>query len=590
MLKKIKNNLIYKIFFVISLYFSTIWINFYYISPKNVDFHKYYTYINYFLGGGNYIEYGQGVIYYFLISLVFKQYIKNVNSEELEIALSYSVQNLNLIFYIIGLIGLYKLMKLKNIQTKIIFAVLTIINFFPQVLIARALMKPEIIAIALLPWIIYILEIYYINQNFRYLFLILPFLILVLNSKATIAAMTLLYLLTFYAKEVNSNLGIKKLSFLILCTLISLFLIQIETYRVTNTNIYERPYDSVYDNKAPISILFKANLFSVFREPFLKYTDQNSFYSVHAKSVINLTLLDTFGDHFNQFFDSDLNYFYHNRKEFIQISDKNSYDSVTRTIYYNGPLKKYLAIRLDHLRKIFSVILSLIYYSILFLLLKTNKKMKKFYFSPFIGIAVLYLLSISGSYSPFKGDTIKSYYYSFLIVISLAFVLAKVFDKNRKLIFPIIIFFPLIVFFIGGHPKNNNQQLSEHIISSNSYSVFCKVNNKLLFENNFLNRIHNSGNTNNLTSTCGNRSLNFGTVSTKQNFDGKEIYCIENNKVVKEYSTYTVCRKVIISNINSGVIKNNIFIPFYSIFNLILIVLIIFIDLTKNLLKINFRN
>lgn len=590
MLKKIKTNLIYKIFFVISLYFSTIWINFYYISPKNVDFHKYYTYINYFLGGGNFIEYGQGVIYYFLVSLVFKQYIKDVNSEELEIALSYSVQNLNLIFYVIGLIGLYKLMKLKNINLKIIFAVLTVINFFPQVLITRALMKPEIIAIALLPWIIYILEIYYINQNFRYLFLILPFLVLVLNSKATIAVMTLLYLLTFYSKEILSNVGFRKLSFLILSTLISLFLIQIETYKVTNNKIYERPYDKVYDNKAPISILFKANLYSVFREPFLEYTDQNTFYSIHAKSVINLTLLDSFGDHFNQFFDSDLNYFYHNRKEFIQISDKNSFDSVSRNIYYNGPLKEYLAIGLDHLRKIFSVILSLIYFSILFLLLKTDKKMKKYYLSPFIGIAVLYLLSISGSYSPFKGDTIKSFYYSFLTVISLAFVLAKVFDKNKKLILPIIIFFPLIIFFIGGHPKNNNQALSEHIISSNSYSIFCKINNTLIFENNFLNRIHYSGNTNNFKSNCGNRGMNFGKISAKKNFDGKEILCIENNKVVKMFSAYTVCRDVIISNINSGEIKNNYLIPFYSIFNLILIIFIIFFDLVKNLLNINFRN
>ena len=52
----------------ISCFFSYTWINSFYISSRNVDYSKYYGYINYFTGIDVEIDYGQGVIYYFLIA------------------------------------------------------------------------------------------------------------------------------------------------------------------------------------------------------------------------------------------------------------------------------------------------------------------------------------------------------------------------------------------------------------------------------------------------------------------------------------------------------------------------------------------
>ena len=89
--------------------------------------------------------------------------------------------------------------------------------------------------------------------------------------------------------------------------------VQIENYNITELNPFERVYEEEYDYKANPSILFRTNLIEVFRNPYFKYDYQDNFYSIHAKSIINLTILDTFGDHFNQLFDSSINYFSKNR-------------------------------------------------------------------------------------------------------------------------------------------------------------------------------------------------------------------------------------------------------------------------------------
>ena len=157
------------------MYVSTIWTNFYYISSSNVDFHKYYDYINYFLGAGNYIDFGQGVVYYFLISILFKQYIKDIDSQHLELGLSYSIQNVNLVFFIIGLIGLYKLLRFFQFDEKIVYLVLAMVNFLPQSIYLRAVMKPEILGFAFIPWVIYFLEKYLKENEKKYLVFSIPF-------------------------------------------------------------------------------------------------------------------------------------------------------------------------------------------------------------------------------------------------------------------------------------------------------------------------------------------------------------------------------------------------------------------------------
>ena len=165
MFKEKYNHKINFLIYTISLYISTIWINFYYISPINVDFHKYFGYITHFLGADTNIEYGQSSFYYYLISVLFKRNIYYVNDLNVDFILSYAIQNINLLLYIVGSLGLYKFLRLFDFSKSLIFIALSFLNFFPQSIYIRAVMKPEVIAYAFFPWILYFLKKYSIGME-----------------------------------------------------------------------------------------------------------------------------------------------------------------------------------------------------------------------------------------------------------------------------------------------------------------------------------------------------------------------------------------------------------------------------------------
>ena len=58
------------------------------------------------------------------------------------------LQLVNFIYYFIGTLGLYRLLKSKNIATRILCFFLSILNFFPTGFYLRLTMKPEIMAFA----------------------------------------------------------------------------------------------------------------------------------------------------------------------------------------------------------------------------------------------------------------------------------------------------------------------------------------------------------------------------------------------------------------------------------------------------------
>ena len=93
--------------------------------------------------------------------------------------------------------------------------------------------------------------------------------------------------------------------------------------------------------------------------------------------------------------------------------------------------------------------------------------------APFAGILLLYLNSLgipSNNYNPIKGDTFKAFYFGLLLSISLVFLVANLIEKVpiAKYFFPIV--FIMSILFISGHPKENSQNLSEHLVSVNQYS------------------------------------------------------------------------------------------------------------------------
>ena len=543
---KSKNKFLTFILFLI-IYSTHNWINFFYNSTNNVDFSKYYDSINYFLGLDVILDYGQGSLYYYLISILLRRDLDLIYLGNIDILITASIQELNLLLFLIGLWGLYKLLTIVGYDKKNIMLCLILLNFFPQSIYMRAVMKPEILAFAFFPWCLFFIEMFIKSKNIRYIFFSLPALIIILNSKASLAAMAAVYLLIFYSK-IFRLINIKQLLLLTLIFFFLVFLVQIENFGITQLLPYERVYEEEYDFKAEPSILFRTNLLEVFKNPFFKYDYQDNFYSIHAKSVFNLTILDTFGDHFNQLFDSSLNYFSKNRKD-IFVSESNSFINSERQIKFNGPFSYYLVNNLDHIRKIASSLISIFFYIFIIYFSFAEKNKSKYFLAPFIGILVLYINSLgipSNNFNPYKGDTFKSFYYSFLLMIALSALVCQVFKKNKYLVNVFItVIFCISIIFIAGHPKENDQLTSERIVIINEYSIFCNLNNLLILENNYLKKIHPSGNIENYKSDCKNHSIS--KFLFEDNFkdykNAKSETCFNNEgDLIKSISNSKECR------------------------------------------------
>lgn len=574
--------------YTISLYISTIWINFYYISPINVDFHKYFGYLTHFLGADTNILYGQSPFYYYLISVLFKRNINYVNDLNVDFILSYAIQNINLLLYIVGSLGLYKFLRLFDFNKSLILIALSFLNFFPQSIYLRAVMKPEVIAYAFFPWILYFLKKFGEKKEFKYLYFSIPFITIILTSKASIAAMIIIYLFIFHSK-ILKKINLKTLLLLFLILIVFISFVFVENYLITSNLFFERQYDPSYDNVADFNILFRLDIKSVFTDPFFDYEVQIDKYTTHANSVINITLLDTFGDYFNQLFDFNLNNFYKNRKDVFTVQGENLISS-NRVIKYSGPYGAVLQDQLNKARKWLSILFSIMFYFFVILLIYFDKKNKNIYLMPFIGIFVLYLNSLgipSPNFNPFLADTFKTFYFSFFVSITFIFVILKIFSKLKYFKIPLLIVWIFSIFFIGGHPKQNDQNFSEYMVTSNAYSSFCEVNNLLFFENDLIKKIHKSGNINNLTSDCEKKDFSKTYINQNPEFYGTygEV-CVKDNRLNDELLSTRNCRAPVSWYLFTNPYEENIRWPYISI---MLFLLIIFTILFENNNLKNFK-
>jgi len=562
---KIQNRA-YWFLLIFGIYITQNWINFFYLAPTNPDFDKYYDYINYFMGLDVVIDYGQGTFYYYLISLFFLRKIDIVDETNIDILLSYSVQQVNLIFYLIGISGAYKLLKLKSFEKREILLSLLILSIFPQALYMRSVMKPEIVAFALIFWIIFFLEKFLKTNDLNNLFFLIPFLVLLINTKASIAGMVIVYLLTFYFKILN-RIKIKKIISLILLILTCQLAIQFENYQITNLSPFERVYDEEYDYKARASTIFRFNLNDLFKDPYFTYDFEENFYSIHANSIINITLLDTFGDHFKQLFDSRPSYFSKFRKE-IFVNDSAVLITPNREINYRGPFEELLVNDLNYLRKVIPVLFSIFFYFGILYYGYKNKKNRKFYYAPFFGIIILYINSLgipSNNFNPFKGDTYKPFYYSFLLSLSFVFYLAQLLKKINVFKVLFIFLFVFSIIFVAGHPKSNSQILSENIVAMNEFSNFCEINNLIFLENILIRNLHISGNINGYKSDCTNYSTHkFMQLNRKLSSNTYHEICVDSNgKLNLNLSNDKKCRIHAINLFNSAQTKTKA--PYFSI-------------------------
>ena len=554
----------------VSIYITQVWINLYFVSSKNVDFQKYFDYINYFLKLNVDIDYGHSPLYYFLVTTVFESNIKNLTLGNYTQLLSTSIQNLNLILFLIGLSGFYNFLKFKNFKKNTILLSLSVLCFFPQVLILRSLMKPEIIAFAFTGWIIFYIEKYLITKDISYIFYTAPLVVIVLSAKASIGAMLTIYLLISYY-QIIKNISAKQIFSIIFLIIFLFSLIQYENFNITGTLFTERVYDEEYDFKANKLIILKFDLDSLLNEP--RWIDETEIinYNKNANSVSNILLLDTFGDYFDQYFGTGkfINY----RKD-IFVTGEVELFSNNRQIRYSGPLSGYLVDQLDYVRKIFAIILSFIFFiSSIILGFKSREKFKFLLLPILAGVFVLYLSAIgipSNNFAPYKGDTFKAFYFSQLLSVSFVFICALLFEKFYRIKYIIFLLFVFLIFFIGGHPKNNSQELSESLVAYNELSIFCEVNNFIFFENNLLKNFHTTGNTSNIKSDCSNQKISKKYFTKDiQSLDMNEYFfskCLdENENISKEFSNKNECRIFLMKKVVNNENNSNPRLPIASI-------------------------
>lgn len=479
LLSYLKENKLY-IFSVTIYIFSLLFVkemNFlFYNTTDSPDFNRYFRYLEYNVGIIDYTDSEQGFAYYDIQSLYF--YLKNyeITSNNFFVFLGKSIQEVNFILFLIGSAGVAKLLSIFKYNKVQILVSLIFMNFLPISISQRIVFKPEILAFALFPWVIVFLEEYFRKRNNLYIFTAGSLSIILFSQKGSIFAMTVSVLILYYSLKFL-RLKDKKNVFFILIPLIAFFVLLFqENNQLNQKNIFDiesiSQRESQYDNKGSLSLLYKVNPKTLIYTP---YKD------LHNYSAIHITLLDSFGDYFDLYWDDDSQNYFKGRRDIIKYSvsqemkiPKLNLQTKQLTIYVQETTDN------SYLRKTTSLFISLFFY---FLLIKhffrLENSRRKFFILPFIGFFILTTHIITGfpenNFDPNIGDTLKPLYYSFLIVIGMSFLIAEISSNKIKASILLAIFLPLFM-FLYGFPKNYTDNLNVEINELNSYSLFCKIN------------------------------------------------------------------------------------------------------------------
>ena len=121
-------------------------------------------------------------------------------ADKWEFIYSSAIQMGNFTLYLVGLTGLFKFLKLKNISTHKIFLSFSFLNLFPPLFGGRLIMKPEILAFALIPWVIFGIAKYLRDKKLFYLLSTTPLLALIATSKGTVFVITSLHYCLFFIR------------------------------------------------------------------------------------------------------------------------------------------------------------------------------------------------------------------------------------------------------------------------------------------------------------------------------------------------------------------------------------------------------
>lgn len=493
MLDKINKLVFYKILFFSTGYISLLFTNLFYMSTISPDFNRYKLYLYYFFGEQTDFLPEQGFIYFFIISLFCKLQIQYtdgdfetlMNGVGNQVNFNYSsissfenkihlgIQYGNFVIFMFGIFGIYQLLKVRKTNLVSIYKILTIVLILPLSFQLRLTMKPEILAFAILPFVILFYEKFLSNKNIYNLTGLVLTTSVILTLKASITGMILMIIFLKLFADFK-KIALKEITKFILLTVLVVGAIGYENYSISNYSMFDRSelssyFDqNEYDNRAAPKVIVNINAQDLILNPSKNF---------HADSLIGITLIDTFGDYFNEYWNKDYTFLKTYRKQFIQKGN-NFYLDIEENIL-TIPLSTF---NLEKIRSLIGLILSTVFYIKIIKRFKKNSFDKIYILSPLIGIFVLILSSMGfpeNNFNPDTGDTFKAYYYSFFSIISISLLLQNYY-KNKNLSFPKILTYILIIFFLIGFPKENNTQLDNQLYIQNSYTITCSFDKNLI--------------------------------------------------------------------------------------------------------------
>jgi hypothetical protein len=459
-------------------FFITSNINYlFYNSLDSPDFTKYSVYFNYLFSDIDKTSREQGVLYYLVHSYNLFFNNSQINDTNASYLLNKHIQDVNNLFFLIGLIGIYKLLMSMGFKKKNVLYTLTLTNFLPISIATRIILKPEIIVFAFLPWVFYFIEQFFITKKNKFLYYAIPSLVICVTSKSSLAAMTFFFIFIVYFKKLSA-LDLKKIVIPILLFSMIFFAVSFENYNLNTLNIINFTPDEKYENIADIEMLWNLDFEELFNSPF-KYMDSNSLSA--------FLFLDTFGDYFDIYWSNDSQYFSYGTLAIIEYEKDNSrispsIDASSKKITLYQSFSEDPAYKNSgrYSRAVLGIFCTIIFYLFLLKRISTKEENYKFLLGPIVGIFVLLFVSITGipikNWDPNTMDTLKSVYYSPLFVISFCILLCVYFSKNS---FNYLLTFPIVLIFLYliGFPKTYDLELLSWIANSNEFSPFCKFNN-----------------------------------------------------------------------------------------------------------------
>ena len=401
------------------LYFLIFLIN--YNSTKGTDYEKYSTLLNYFTTNQTGLAgLESGLSYFWFISLffhLFKSPLKYSN-DPVEYILTFSIQLSNFLLFLIGLIGIYFLLKkVFNYSKNEILPLLIILSLFPPIIGARIILKPEIMVFALFPWLLLFYYEYFKKKNTVYLFYSIPIVSILMTLKVSISFILAISLLVIFNKNIFQ---LQFLTINLISLLIFGFLIY-ENYLINGNYLWEHVSPQSYRSKADMSYIYNIDFKELWNNPY-----RDSF----KNSMLGIILADTFGDYWQR-------YWFHYEGWGLKINGN--------TVSKNFPGN------INTIR--FSIFASIFFYisTIIFLIKEKNNMLFNFGILGFLGLLALIInaLNLLGTEQFFdssKGDPMKTHLFSFVLIFTFLYFLIKL--KAHKNIYIFSTFFLVLNFFL----------------------------------------------------------------------------------------------------------------------------------------------